>query len=184
MTNAHEDKLAVVVAQTAQEIREIQRLRYEVYATEMGLDLPGLDHYERTWREEMDDPAIHLYATSGSRIVGAVRINENRVPKGLESILEIRALPRPFCYCSRLYVSKQWRGGSIVTRLAAQCFTEFRGLNALVAICHCYPHLQRLYERMGFRPYGKPFIQTGLDSLGWQRPLMCVLQPTMLLRSA
>ena len=72
----------------------------------------------------------------------------------------------------------------MVSGLTKASFAEFYRLNAAVAICHCYPHLQNLYERMGFRAYGKPFQQPGLDSLGWQRPLMCVLRPEMVLRSA
>ncbi|HEX4229493.1 MAG TPA: GNAT family N-acetyltransferase [Bryobacteraceae bacterium] len=106
------------------------------------------------------------------------------MPQELERVLEAKTLPKPFCYYSRLYVMKRWRGTGIVSRLVKASFAEFHRIQAEVAICHCYPHLQGFYERVGFRPYGKPFIQTGLDELGWQRPLRCAIQRSELVQSA
>lgn len=176
-TQDQEQIVQVTRASTLEELEEIRQFRYEVYATEMKLPLASVDHERQRISEDLDETAIHLIARVGDIFVGSVRINENRVARGFENALQVNTLPRPYCYCARLYVRKGWRGTGIMEALSKASFAEFDRLNSAVAICHCYPHLQKLYERMGFRPYGRPFVQPGLDQLGWQRPLICVLRP-------
>jgi predicted GNAT family N-acyltransferase len=165
----------IYTASTSQEVEEIQRFRYQVYAKEMGLDLPGVDHTRQVLEDPLDTSAIHLYARLGSQLVGAVRLNRNTVPKGIEAPLRAPKLPRPFVYCSRLYVLKEWRGKGVMQALAKACFKNFFKQHAAVAICHCYPHLLKLYKALGFEPYGVPFVTAGLEDLGAQTPLRCLL---------
>jgi hypothetical protein len=175
MNNATAEIPIVKAASTFAEIEEIQKFRYQVYAGEMGLDLPGVDHARQILTDPLDVSGIHLYARVGSSLAGAVRLNLNRVPQGLESRLRTPTLPRPFVYCSRLYVLEKFRGSRVMPDLATASFASFYEQNAVAAICHCYPRLLKLYEPLGFRPYGAPFLMPGLERLGHQTPLRCFL---------
>lgn len=156
-------------------LEEIQKLRYQVYFKELRIDLPGADHQRETLPDALDLPAIHIGARIGSDLVGAVRLNLNTVPVGLEPSLQTPRLPRPFVYCSRLYVLEEFRGKGVMQDLATASFRQFYERNAAVAICHCYPHLFKLYQRMGFRSYGSPFVVPHLEHLGAQTPFRCLL---------
>jgi predicted GNAT family N-acyltransferase len=156
-------------------LQAIQNLRYRVYVREKGLELPGTDHAREVLSDPLDAPATHITATVGNELAGAVRLNLNLVPKGLESALRIASLPRPFVYCSRLNVLEAFRGKGVMQDLADASFRVFSQLNAAVAICHCFPHLFKLYERMGFQSYGAPFLTPGLEHLGAQMPFRCLL---------
>lgn len=175
MHNAEKDNLTIHRASTIGEIVKIQMFRYQVYAAEMGMDLPGIDHQRRILADPLDRDATHIYAKAGENLAGSVRLNWNVVPAGLETQLEVALLPKPFFYCSRLYVLKQWRGHGIVNLLAEASFAEFRRRRASAAICHCYPHLLNLYKRMGFSPYGTPFRAPRLEHHGLQTPMRRLL---------
>jgi predicted GNAT family N-acyltransferase len=175
MRNAEKNVASIQIGCTVEEIAEIKKLRYEIYATELGLDFPEVNHELRIVEDLLDHSGIHLYAMVEGRMAGAVRFNRNRVPPGMEAILETNGLPKPFFYCSRLCIAKERRGTEVMGRLAQATFAEFSRRGAAVAICHCYSHLLKLYERMGFHPYGVPFVTKGLERLGTQTPLCCVL---------
>jgi hypothetical protein len=184
MGNATEQNLIVKIASNFEEIEEIRRFRYQVYVSEMGLDLPGVDHSRQILTDPLDLSGIHLYARVGSSLAGAVRLNLNLVPQGLESRLKTPSLPRPFIYCSRLYVLEQFRGTRVMPDLATASFASFYEQNAAAAICHCYPRLLKLYEPLGFRSYGAPFLMPGLERLGPQTPLRCFLTQRRTSRAA
>lgn len=175
MRNAEKIVPSIQIASTIEEITEIKRLRYEVYASELGLDFPEVDHRLQIVEDSLDHSGIHLYAKVDGHLAGAVRLNRNRVPPGMEAMLKVESLPKPFFYCSRFCIVKERRGTELMNRLAQASFAEFGRRGAAVAICHCYSHLLKLYERLGFRPYGAPFLSKGLERLGPQTPLCCVL---------
>jgi GNAT superfamily N-acetyltransferase len=175
MNHFADDTLTIHTASTVSEIEETQKFRYQVYAKEMGLDLPGIDHARQMLVDPLDKGGTHLYARVGSQLVGAVRLNLNTVPAGLETALQMRLLPNPFVYCSRLYLREEWRGKGIMAELAKACFEHFIQQKAIAAICHCYPRLIKLYAGLGFRTYGSPFVVPGLEQLGAQSPLRCLL---------
>ncbi len=110
-----------------------------------------------------------------SELVGTVRLNVDSIPDSLETFLDAPNLPKPFVYCSRLCVLDSYRGKGIVQELNRACFRQFRHLAASVAVCHCYPHLLKAYERVGFEPYGTQFMLPGLEDLGYQTPMRCLL---------
>lgn len=163
-------------ASSPSEIQAIQRLRYEVYAAEMSMDLPGMDHKTRSFGDALDWPVVHLFAEVEGQVVGAVRLNTNAVPRGLEKPLEVDFLPRPFIYCSRLNVLPRWRGTGVTEALIGAAFLSFRKQGAASVICHCYPHLLNLYRRHGFRPYAQRFVYPGLEDHGEQIPLRLFLR--------
>ena len=82
-------------------------------------------------------------------------------------------LPRSYIYCARLHVIQPWRGSGVMQQLARECFRQFAVRGTTVAICHCYQPLVRLYQRMGFHPYGQAFLLPGLEQLGFQTPMRC-----------
>ena len=175
MTPSDELTPLIYLAATQEEILAIQKFRYSVYADEMNLEVPGIDHAEHTMGDPLDSSGLHIYATLHGAIAGVVRLNPGQAPAGLEIPLEIGRLPKPFCYCSRFCIQKRYRGTAVSKALVKASFAEFRDNNAAVAICHCYPHLAPFYRRLGFQPYASPFYFPGLEYLGYQIPLRCML---------
>ena len=175
MKHAYADIPAVRIASTPEEVTEIQELRYQIYGSEMGLAIPGVNHANHVIEDSLDPVAVHLYVKTQARLAGAVRLNRDCAPAELEAHLQVDGLPRPFVYCSRLCVAKECRGSSVVRSLVRASFEEFRKLGAAAAICHCYPHLLNFYLRLGFHPYGVSFQAPGLEYLGEQTPLRILL---------
>ncbi len=171
MTNASDITVTVHHQIPGQELLGIQKLRYKVYAEELKLPLACMNHSRRLLSDPMDEPAIHILAKTNDALSGAIRLNLDNVPQGLELSLGIASLPRPFMYCARLFVLPEWRGTAVMNCLTRAGFDQVAKCGAAVAICHCYPHLQKLYRRMGFRPYGTPFAIPGLEYLGEQIPM-------------
>ncbi len=74
----HHPKFRAVLAQTADDLRAAQRLRYDVFVTEMGGDGPIVDHEARLERDKFDDYAGHFLLldetrAAGDQTVGAYR---------------------------------------------------------------------------------------------------------------
>lgn len=75
---AHHPKFRAVLAQTADDLRAAQRLRYEVFVQEMAGDGPMVDHEARLERDRFDDHAGHLLLLDemrepGDQTIGAYR---------------------------------------------------------------------------------------------------------------
>ena len=172
---ASRESFALNVSRADKSLEEIARFRYDIYIREMQLPLPGVDHDLGLLADSLDLLATHITACQDGQLVGTVRLNFNMVPSSLKTALEIDNLPRPFVYCSRLCIVNSCRGSALVNQLTRASFDIFHQMNAQVAICHCYPHLLKLYKRSGFEPYAKPFTLQGLESLGPQIPLICNL---------
>jgi hypothetical protein len=58
MYNARKDNPIIHLASTIREIVKIQMSRYQIYAAEMGMDLPGIDHQHQILA---DPPGLENY---------------------------------------------------------------------------------------------------------------------------
>lgn len=179
-----DESFALHINRADNTLEQIARFRYDIYIREMQLTIPGIDHDLELLADSLDIVATHITASQSGRLVGAVRLNLNMVPSNLRDALAVDGLPRPFVYCSRLCIATSLRGSVLVNRLTRASFDVFHQWNAQVAVCHCYPHLLKLYKRSGFEPYGTPFTLQGLEALGPQIPLICNLNKQLCPKAA
>ena len=141
------------------------RFRYDVFVQELNLFQETADHDEESFSDEQDRTAHLIYAKDGDEIIGTVRINwGGDAPLSREfretyhlNRFEVVAPPESFMVVTRLAVDKGLRGGRVPLLLMRYCATFGKEHNAYLSFCDCQPHLLRLYESLGFRPYAPPY---------------------------
>lgn len=116
--------LSAALARSGEEVRAAQRLRYAIFAGEMGAKLhnrlPGLDH------DRLDDYCRHLIVRDGlGQVVGCTRILTDEAAKragGFYSQTEfdlapVLALPGRFMEIGRTCVHPDYRNGATIGTL-------------------------------------------------------------------
>jgi CRP-like cAMP-binding protein/GNAT superfamily N-acetyltransferase len=147
---------------TDEETRQrIFRFRYGIHVLELGKDGPGVDHGQRTVRDEADDDATLFYAEEEGRIVGTGRQNLGRrgpFPEiyfdwyDLGPALSAFGLDR-VSVTSRLMVDPAYRGRTLASLLVMRLYEHACRNGADIDFCLSEPGLLRLYYRLGYRQY-------------------------------
>lgn len=155
----------ICIASSEEERAAVYRFRYEVFVKELKLFEDAADHEEGTFSDEHDSTAHLIYAKDEAGIIGTARINwggdalvseEFRETYHLNRF-EVVAPPESFMVVTRLAVAKDARGGRLPLLMMRFCATFAMEHNAYLSFCDCQPHLLRLYETLGFRPYAPPY---------------------------
>ena len=155
----------ICIASSEEERSVVYRFRYEVFVQELKLFQDSADHEKRSFSNEHDRTAHLIYAKDVDGSIGTARINwGGDTPMSREfretyhlNRFEIVAPPESFMVVTRLAVAKGARGGRIPLLLMRFCATFAKEHNAYLSFCDCQPHLLRLYETLGFRPYAPPY---------------------------
>jgi predicted GNAT family N-acyltransferase len=159
------------------DLEDIERFRDSIYIAEQHKPLPAADHLTRRLPDEDDRTAYHFCIRNGSgQLVAYARLHcmEN-IPVLAVARLELgdllRQSPETIGFISKLMVAKTMRGRTNAVRLimsmiqySCERFKDGEG-----AAFHCSSALVPLYTRMGFRVYGKPFID---PHVGLQTPMV------------
>jgi putative hemolysin len=76
MTPVAESNFRVRLAASAEDLIAAQRLRYDVFVTELGGDGPLVDHANKLEQDHLDPYFDHLVLTTGAedRVVGVYRL--------------------------------------------------------------------------------------------------------------
>ena len=155
----------ICIASTEEERSAVFRFRYEVFVQELNLFQDSADHDDGTLSDAHDRNAHLIYAKNDDGIIGTIRINwggdalmsqEFRDTYKLNRF-EVVAPPESFMVVTRLAVAKGARGGRVPLLLMRFCARFAMERNAYLSFCDCQPHLLRLYETLGFRPYASPY---------------------------
>jgi CRP-like cAMP-binding protein/SAM-dependent methyltransferase/predicted GNAT family N-acyltransferase len=174
--------IRVVEAREEADKLAVYRFLYELWAGELGRELPGMDPERGVLVDALDAWAHHLMALDGGgNIVGTVRLNElhegeadpelaERV--GLGELLQAFA-PEEIGYSSRLAVAPHKRGHTVTSRLVTGLFQRLLGRGVRVDVSCCPLELVSVYYQVGYRPYLPPFRVAGL---GLRQPMvLCTL---------
>lgn len=155
------------------------RFRYDVFVQELNLFQESADHDEGSFSDENDRTAHLIYAKDDSGIIGTFRINwggDAPLSREFQETYRLRrfedaAPPESIIVVTRLAVEKGSRGGRLPLLLMRFCATFAKEHNAYLTFCDCQPHLLRLYESLGFRPYAPPYND---PSYGIMVPLLSI----------
>lgn len=163
------------------QIEEIERFRYSIYVAEQHKPLPAADHLARRLPDEDDHAAFHFCMRNSARtLVGYARMHyAHAIPASAIGHLGLgdlaRHSPKVLGFISKLMVDKSLRGRTNAVRLimsmiqyGCERFEEAEG-----AVFHCSSELVSLYTRMGFRPFGSPFVD---PYVGQQTPMVAIFR--------
>ena len=163
------------------QIVEIERFRYSIYVAEQHKPLPAADHQGKRLPDPDDHAAFHFCMRNSARkLVGYARMHyAQSIPSSAIAHLELADLarhsPKVLGFISKLMVDKSLRGRTNAVRLimsmiqyGCERFEEAEG-----AVFHCCSDLVPLYARMGFRPFGEPFLD---PYVGQQTPMVAIFR--------
>ena len=163
------------------QIEEIERFRYSIYVAEQHKPLPAADHLTKRLPDADDHAAFHFCVrNSEHKLVGYARMHyAETIPSSAISHLELVDLvhrsPKVLGFISKLMVDKSLRGRTNAVRLimsmiqyGCERFKQAQG-----AVFHCSSELVPLYTRMGFRPFGSPFVD---PYVGKQTPMVAIFR--------
>jgi len=151
--------LEIRAPRTAQEVAAIERLRYDVYVTEMGRRMSEADHTARRLGESLDAKAIVLGAfTTQGTCIGTIRVNDliELGSKGAE-LYEVPAAdqrPGSIAIATRLIVEPERRGGTLGVALCCAMYLSSLRAGFRTIRIDTNAHLLPLYERLGMRRIG------------------------------
>lgn len=151
-------------ASTREALEAVYRLRYQIYALELGKGFLRTVDDARGWIKDPEDEQdnVHVfYSGPTSAMTGSVRVQvwePGGVPDEVFQRFSLQLFPGIQRYrvseASRLVVSRDSRGGSTVAALAATAI-DYVAAHHDVFVCfaYCCPGLIHAFMRLGFRPY-------------------------------
>jgi hypothetical protein len=164
---------------TDEELRAVERLRYEGYIARMGRTRPTADHKRGLLPLPADEQSRIVYAAQDGEVIGSLRIRHGRVgpytaeehhafaPDMFEPLVSVKDTVIQDTFVIR----DDHLGGPLRMQLffASAQYVLSEGVE--LVFCDCLPHLLRTYQRIGFRTY-----KTNFDSLdGLLVPLVAVV---------
>ena len=161
--------------------QQLLHLRYQVYVMELNKNLPQADHERRLLPDHGDSNSWHfLIGAKWGKPLGCVRLHlGDEVPQ--DGLAEMGLADLSSCeigrfgYVSKLIVDRSIRGQGAAIKMM---FAMIEHANQVTkghgdyALFHCNPRLVTSYERLGFRRFGRPFIDC---HVGLQIPMVNML---------
>lgn len=170
VTDAESDTIKISIATTPEEKREIYRLRYAVYAEEIGYDLVGADHKNKLLYDELDEWGSSFYAKIGSKVVGTIRTNIGKLEKFPFDIIETYLMNKfqkfykknenyNFGLITKIMVDSSCRNMPIFPMLMTKVFELYCEKQVDFGFINTNFYLLPLYEYYGHRRIGKNTIE-------------------------
>jgi predicted GNAT family N-acyltransferase len=135
-------------ARGAQEMEGLLALRHEVFCEEQGVPV----HEETDGR---DDDAVHLVAVADDRVLGTCRL----------------LLVGSTAQFSRLAVSQAARRRGIASALLDAAEAETLAAGGRRLVLHAQTYARGLYDRAGYRPRGRVFIEAGIEHIAMEKTI-------------
>ena len=130
------------------EMEALLALRHDVFCGEQGVP----EHEEMDGR---DDEALHLVAVKDGEVVATCRI----------------LFVGPTAQFSRLAVRVAERRRGIATALLEAAEVETRAVGGRRLVLHAQTYARALYERAGYRPRGRIFVEAGIEHVAMEKQL-------------
>jgi predicted GNAT family N-acyltransferase len=130
------------------ELQDALALRHDVFCREQGVP-------PREEQDGRDHEGLHLVAIADGQLVGTCRL----------------LLVGSTAQFSRLAVLAAYRRRGIATALLELAEAEARAAGARRLVLHAQTYAQTLYERAGYRPRGRVFVEAGIEHVAMELPL-------------
>lgn len=153
----------VLLCRNSEMLLEAQKLRYEVYCTELGRQSPSADHDKKIIADAMDESGLCFIAVKDGETVGTIRSNfaKDGSLGMLERLYGMKKSPHHPEYTAittKFIVKRALRGSPTAMQLVAH-LTQY-GMRQGMKECYidCIPKLIHYYRAMGFRPAEEIFL--------------------------
>jgi hypothetical protein len=175
------------------ELRAVQRFKYEVYVAELGRYGAIADHENRLLIEP-DDAISHTFqATVGGKLAATMRLTWGGDSFGGHGALGQRHIDqydlRPFLEATgpeaivvgeRFMIAPDFRGTSLLNQIFAAYMRFVNERRIQLIFGDCEPHLLNTYQAMGFRTYTARHVNSA--ETGYLIPLVIVAEDLDYLR--
>jgi predicted GNAT family N-acyltransferase len=148
---------SIAIAGTEQELRQIGRLRYELFVERDGKSYRDADKDQRLFLEPVDKCSLNFFGTIGHDCVVAVRstkVQDAGRDKQLCRVVEQSALPADqtstTVMCSRLVVCDAIRARLLIPELFRHVYRAALSSGMTHSILAARPPLISIFERFGF----------------------------------
>lgn len=153
----------IIVCRSPQQLREAQRIRYEIYCEELGRTSPFADHEKRIIADDLDENGYALLAVEKGTPVATLRMNMARSgPLGtLEQLYGMKQSPHhPHAtgVCTKFIVKGPYRLSQVSFRLMATAMELAQQFEIKHCFIDCIPSLQPFYASLGFEKAGPAFL--------------------------
>lgn len=151
--------LEIHVAQTAEELHGVARLRYDIYVDELNRRQSHADHAARTIREPFDFTGRVVFARLNGEMVGTVRLNfADEGPLECEELYSLGLFNgfarSQISMTTKFMVRRDARDHpTLAARLAMKTFELAAARGVRFDFIDSNSHLIPLYEKMGYRRY-------------------------------
>jgi len=155
-----EEPIRIGVATTPEEKREVYRLRYNIFAEEIGYDLSEVDHQNKLLYDDLDESAILLTAHVGSILIGTTRVNIGKISDFPPDIVQAYCMDKfkkfynkednpYFTVISRGMVSPQYRSSATIYLFSVKMYELCCDYQVQFSFLNCTFHLIPFYEHIG-----------------------------------
>ena len=177
------------IASHSQEKEAIYRLRYSVFAENLGrTDLEGLDHDRKFLNDPLDESSAHYYLGDLNQPLAAITLSPlsaQLTPRALYDFLGVNKLSQAvpierIKFANWLVVTPEFAGTSVVTKLIGACYEGTLSGDVDLLLTYCRPGQVGFNERMGFEQYSH---SGHLEGFGLRCPLMLLVRDGATLRS-
>jgi hypothetical protein len=161
----------VFEAYTEEEREAIYHFRYQVHVSEMGRNLPGIDHFRQRITDDLDAWSDLGYAAlENGRIVGTVRVTSgmaSNFPEDLSRVLQLERFQqfnpnnKMLCVGTKTMVDPLFHGTPVFYKLMAKGYEYYRKHNIQFNLGGCNPYLLPMYEQLGYRRFTSGFQDQG-----------------------
>lgn len=142
----------------------VYHLRYEVLVAEQKKQPRYADHCSGMVKEPLDATGEHIVKVVAGKLAGAARINRFRDMQdpfflncyGAASFYEY-LLPDEVVIVSRMILLPDFRGSASFAAFACEIYRWVLESNSSVILIECTPTYERVFRKLGFFPYCKPF---------------------------
>lgn len=155
------------------DLEQVYKLRYKISVEELGQSKLLADHSKKMiYEKELDnDSGLILGAFNSEKIlIGTMRVNffEN-IPPHYNKLYILAQLPsyaeKFFSFSSRLVIEPLWRKTSLFRDLFKFKYRLLKNKECYFNFIHTYPHLLKLYKKLGYRQYGSLFTDVNFGEL-------------------
>jgi hypothetical protein len=178
---------------TPDELRDVQRFKYDVYVAEMGRYGTIADHENRLL-VEVDDPSSHIFQArvegklaatmrltwGGDTFDGRGALGQRHVEQyDLAPFLAAMA-PEQIVVGERFMIDPAYRGTSLLNQMFTAYMNFVNERRIQLVFGDCEPHLLNTYQALGFRTYTGQNVNS--PETGYLIPLVIVAEDMAYMR--
>lgn len=153
----------ILLCRNDEMLHEAQRLRYDVYCTELQRKSPNADHEKKIITDALDAFTHCFIAVQGGKTVGTIRAN-SPLEGPLGSLEKLYGMedsefhPKATSVTTKFIVARELRRSPLAMKLISHASQYGLNYGVIESYIDCVPKLSHYYRAMGFTQSEKPFL--------------------------